>query len=244
MSFPERGAEAVHLPQRRGRRLDVQLPGLREVGLAQVEIVGGKEVARLLADGAGEDRRIHQHEVALVEEVADRLHHLVPHPRDRHLAPAPEPQVPVLEQELGPVFLGRHREIDAPAQQLEARHRELDARRRARILPYHPGHRHRRLLRQGQEQRPGIVADFPLGEHALHVARTVAQHEEGDLPARSRGHDPPAERHRLAHVAREFVDVSACHGGRRLLAGHPSVNLRRAGGFAYSQSYRPSPSAD
>src|SRR2546430_10014511 len=39
-----------------------------------------------------------------VEEVPDRLDHLVAHPRDRDLAPAPQPEVAMFEQERGAVL--------------------------------------------------------------------------------------------------------------------------------------------
>src|SRR2546422_7884009 len=43
-------------------------------------------------DRTREDRRVDQDEVPLVEEVPDRLDHLVAHTRDRDLAPAPQPR--------------------------------------------------------------------------------------------------------------------------------------------------------
>jgi len=73
-------------------------------------------MAGRFADRPGEDRRVHQDEMPLVEEVADRLDHLVAHPRDRHLAPAAEPEVAVLEQERGPVLLRGDREVGAGPQ--------------------------------------------------------------------------------------------------------------------------------
>jgi len=60
----------------------------------------------VLADGAREDRRVDQDEATLVEEIADRLNHLVAHAGDRHLAPRAEPEVTVLEQVGGAVLLG------------------------------------------------------------------------------------------------------------------------------------------
>ena len=104
--------EAVDLPERGRGGLTIELAGLRQVRLAEVEVVGGEELPRLLPDGPGQDRGVDQGEVALVEEVADGLHHLVPYSGDRCLLPAPEPEVPVLEEEAGAVVLGRDRKID------------------------------------------------------------------------------------------------------------------------------------
>ena len=116
------GPKQYTLPERGGGRLDVQLAGLRQVRLAQVEVLGRRRAFPACSPiAAGQDRRVHQHEAALVEEVADRLDHLVPHPGDRHLAAAAQPEVPVLEQERGAVLLGRDREVAAGPEDLRDR---------------------------------------------------------------------------------------------------------------------------
>src|SRR5258708_23287601 len=107
----ERGAETITLAQRRGGGLDVQLARLGQISLAEIEVVGGKEIPCRLADRAGENRRIDEREALLVEEVAGRLDHFVSHARDRHLAAAAQPEEPVLEQERGAGLLARTREI-------------------------------------------------------------------------------------------------------------------------------------
>src|SRR5439155_3474834 len=122
----ERRAEAVHFAKRRRRGFDVQLAGLGEVGFPEVEIVGREQSARVLADGAGENRRVYEREAPLVEEIADRLDRLMPHARDRDLAPAAQPQVPVLEQERGSVLLGGAWELVTRAQDTEVAGGELD----------------------------------------------------------------------------------------------------------------------
>ena len=142
----ERGAEAVHLAERRRRGLDVQLAGLGEVGLAEVEVLGREQGAGVLADGAREDRRVDEGEAALVEEIAHRLDHLVTHPGDRDLAPAAQPQMPVLEQEGGAVLLGTDREVGARAEDVEVARRELDPAGAPRIGPHGAGHRDRGFL--------------------------------------------------------------------------------------------------
>jgi hypothetical protein len=157
------GAEAVDLPQGGGRRLDVELPGLREVCLAEVEIVGREEISRLLTDRSRQDRRVHQGEPLLVEVVADGLLDLVAHPGDRGLPAAPEPQVSMLEEESRPMFFGGDRILEARAEDLEAGHRQLVPARRARLFPHDPGQRDAGLLRQGAERRPDGLRDLLLG---------------------------------------------------------------------------------
>src|SRR4029453_19312397 len=69
-------AEGVDSPQRSGCSLPVQLAGLGEIRGALLEVFG-REKATALADRGSEDRGIDPDEPALVEEVVDRLLHLV-----------------------------------------------------------------------------------------------------------------------------------------------------------------------
>ena len=82
---PEGRAEAVDLAERRGGRLEVELARLAQVGLV-AEVVGLEEGRGALAGRRGQDRRVDQDEVALVEEVADRLLDLAAHPQRGALA--------------------------------------------------------------------------------------------------------------------------------------------------------------
>ncbi len=90
---------------RRGGRLTIELAGLCQVGLAEVEILGREELARLLTDRAGKDRGIDANEAARVVEVVDRLLDLVAHARNRDLLLAAEPEMPMLEEEGGAMLL-------------------------------------------------------------------------------------------------------------------------------------------
>src|SRR5207249_2472241 len=150
----ERGPEAVHFAERRRGRLDVQLPRLGEVGGAEVEVLGREQIPRRLADRAGEDGRVDQDEVALVEEVADRLDHLVAHARDGDLAAAAQPQVAMFEQEGGAVLLWRDGEVVARSDDLQVRGGELDAARRARVGPHGARDLDRGLLGELRERLP------------------------------------------------------------------------------------------
>src|SRR6266545_4444040 len=203
----ERRPEAVHFAERGGRRFDVELARLRQVRGAEVEVLGGEEVPRRFADRAGEDRRVDEDEAALVEEVADRLDHLVAHAGDGHLVPAPQPQVAVLEQEGGAVLLGRDWEIVARSDDLQVRGRELDAARRAPVGAHDAADFERRLLREPAERLPGRVRHVALGENRLQVARAVADDDERDLPARAGGHHPAADGDRLADELRQRFDA-------------------------------------
>src|SRR5207237_7451231 len=88
----ERRSEAIDLAERGRRGFDVELPRLRQIGLAQIEVVDRKERARVLADRSGENWRVDQRELPLVEKVADRLDDFMTHPRDRHLLLRAQPQ--------------------------------------------------------------------------------------------------------------------------------------------------------
>src|SRR5438876_4615925 len=62
----ERRTEAIDLAERGGSGFDVELPGLREIGLAEVEVIDGKQRSRMLTDRSGENRRVHEREMAIL----------------------------------------------------------------------------------------------------------------------------------------------------------------------------------
>src|SRR5437667_314059 len=221
----ERGPEAVHLAVCRRRGFDVQLAGLGQIRRAQVEVLSREQVPGGFADRAREDRRVDQHKVALVEEVADRLDHFLADRSGLDRAAAAQPQVPVLEQEGGAVLLGRDREILARPEDRHVGGRELDTPRRPRVGAHQPRHLDGRLLREPAERLPGGVGDILLGEDHLQVTRAVAQHHERDLAARARGHHPAAHEDRAAPEARQRLDTMKV-GHRRgiLVAGFWAVN--------------------
>src|SRR2546425_574833 len=122
-----------------GGGLDVELPRLCEVGGAQVEVLDGEQMPGRLTDRTREDRRVDHDEVPLVEEVPDRLDHLVAHPRDRDLAPAPQPEVAMFEQERGAVLFRGDGEIDAGSENHQVGGGELDAAGGARVGAHRTG---------------------------------------------------------------------------------------------------------
>ncbi len=208
---PERRSEAVHLAERRRRRLDVELTGLGEVGLAEIEVIGTEQLPGLLADGAGEDRSVHQGEVALEEEIADGLDDLVTHLGDRHLPSAPQPEVPVLKEKLGAVLLGLNRELGTHSEDLQIAHVHLVATGRARLGAHRARERHRGLLGQRGEPLPDGLRHFLAGQHPLQVAGAVADDDERDLSAGADVAHPPLDRHGEAFVAGQLGDTGVRH---------------------------------
>ena len=101
-----------------------------------VEVRDGEEGGGAFAGGRREDRRIGQDEPLAVEEVADAVDNLVPHPQDRRLPAAADPEVAPVEQVVDAVFLGRDGVVAGLAHDLEGRYVDLVAARGPRVLPY------------------------------------------------------------------------------------------------------------
>jgi len=62
-----------------------------------------------LSDGLGQNRRVHQREIAFVEEIPDRLLDFVPNARNCALAWRPQPEMSVVEKEVDAVLFGLDR---------------------------------------------------------------------------------------------------------------------------------------
>ena len=112
-------AEAVHLAERQRAGLDVELTALRQVRLL-VEVRRLEQRRRALAGGRREDRRVEEHEAALVEVLAAGAHHLAADAQDGVLARRAHPQVAVVEQEGDAVLLRRDRILRGLVHDLEA----------------------------------------------------------------------------------------------------------------------------
>src|SRR2546423_11736783 len=74
----------------------VELPGLRKVGGAFVEVFG-REESTALANCSSEDRCINQKKVTIVKEIANTLLDFVANRGDCTLAIAPQPQITFVE---------------------------------------------------------------------------------------------------------------------------------------------------
>ena len=91
-------AEAVDPAERHRVGLVIELAALREKRGVLLEVLHREERGRPLAGRRGEDRRVAQDEAAAIEEVTDRVDHLVAHAQDRGLTLRPNPQMPAIEQ--------------------------------------------------------------------------------------------------------------------------------------------------
>src|SRR5690606_576565 len=145
--------------ERGGRRLDVELAGLREVGLL-VEVIDLAEAGAALADRAGQDRGIDTREAALVEEVGDRLLDLIAHTHDGALLLRPQPEVTMIEQEVDTVLFRLDRVFGARADDDHVVDRDLIAAGRARVRTHRTGHVYAGFLRQRLEACPDVCADL------------------------------------------------------------------------------------
>src|SRR6266545_4936660 len=221
----ERRAEAIHLAEGGGGGLDVQLAGLREIGFLQIEVVHREQRARMLADRAGENRRVDERELPLVEEIANRLDDFVADVRDRHLLLGAQPQVAVLEQERGAMFFRGDREIGARAEDVEISRLHLDAPGRARLEPHDACDFDRRLLCKFLKRVPNPGPHVPFRENRLQHPGAVPHHHERDLPARAGRRHPAAHDNALPGVLRQLRNpMTFGHRGGILVAGLFSVN--------------------
>jgi len=174
-------AEAVDLAKSGRCRFSIELTGLRQIRRPFVEVLRCEQ-STTLADRRGEYRSVHQGEIALVEEVADRLFGLVADPRDRALPRRSQPEMPVVEEEVDPVLFWLDRIVDrALSINGELRYRELESARRARIRTHLALDFDRRFLSELSEARPAIRRYRVLDENCLQQAGAVPQHDERDL---------------------------------------------------------------
>src|SRR5262245_22507262 len=105
----KRWAEAVDLPEGERPRLGIELSALGQIRLALAEVVELEQVAGAFARGRCQNRRIEEHEPALVKEVAAGLNHLAADSQDRVLARRAHPEVALVQQKRDAVFLGCYR---------------------------------------------------------------------------------------------------------------------------------------
>src|ERR1019366_4953156 len=89
----------------------IELAGLREEGVALVEIFRGEEAAPL-ADRRGEDRRVDAQESARIVKVVRRLLELAADARDRDLPRRAQPERAVVEEKIDAVLLRLNRIVE------------------------------------------------------------------------------------------------------------------------------------
>jgi hypothetical protein len=215
----ERRAEAVDLAERLGRRLHVELAGLREERRL-AEVVDLEQVRRPLRGGGREDRRVDRGEAVPVEPLAERALDLGPDAEHRRRLAAAQVEVALLHQEADAVLLLAERELgDARADDGERRDGELDAARGARVGAHGPRHRDAALERDLVGRLELLVGDRALLDDRLDHARAVAQLEETELARGPAAEDPAGEDDGGAHALGQFADGVPTAGATGIDAG-------------------------
>ncbi len=204
------GTERIHLAQRHSGRFHIKLARLREKRLL-VEIVDGEERAGAFTRRRSNDGRIGQREAAFVEEVARRLDDLGPHSQNRRLPLGSHPEMPVLHQEVGAVFLGSNRvrrRLRHALHDLHIRHIELVAAMGPLVGANLAFDNDARLLRQGLDRIEHFRRDRVLRHNPLNDARAVAKLREQQLATFAQVVEPTADRDRLAFMLADFGNRS------------------------------------
>src|SRR5687767_5373034 len=213
----ERGPEAVHLAVRHRAGLHVELAGLREGGIAQIEVLCLEQRARLLADRPSEDRRVEAHESPVAEELPDPEDHLVTDAHDVPRTGGSEPQVAMVEEEVDPVFLGTDRIVLRYLYGLDPGQRQLVPARGAGVLPHRTADHERGLLCESLVGAPGVRLDVLLDQDALRDPAAVANQEERDPATRALVIQPAAQLDRFSNVVAQVGDrypLCVAHFGR------------------------------
>src|SRR5581483_1663259 len=208
----ERRAEAVDTAEGSSSRLEIKLAGLRQERLL-AEVVRLEQRRRSLSRVGGEDRRIDQDEIAIVEKVANRFLDLIANAQDRMLILRAQPEMAHVHEERGAVLFRCDRIILRGAEDLERFDAELDATLRALFRANLARHANRRLLRDGIGSVPRLRAHFLLEDDALQVTAAITNDGELQLARRALVVQPAADRDFLANVLREILDSDVRHKG-------------------------------
>ena len=207
----ERRTEDIYLAEGHGAGFPVQLAGLREIRLPQVEIVGLEERGRPLTGGGGENRCVEENESSRIEEFPDRPDHLVAYPQYRVCPAGAEPEVTTVHQKIDAVLLGSDGIVVRNMYDLEVAHVHLKAARGALLLPDPSCQGERSLLGQLIEPGKHVLGDAPLHHHPLEVAGAVAEDRETYLAARALVIQPALDRDGFSLVRRQVFDINAVH---------------------------------
>ncbi len=131
-------AECIRFTERRGGRFVIKLAGLRQIRFLVAEVIDLEQRRRAFARGRREDRRVGKRKSVVVKIIAHGLDDRVPDFQNCVLLFRADPQMPVVHQEFGAVFLRRDRIIVHVLQDLDVLHVEFDADRRPRVFLYRP----------------------------------------------------------------------------------------------------------
>src|SRR5690606_38976110 len=205
-----------------------------------VEVVELEERAGALDGVAGEDGRVHLDVAVLLEVGVDGLDDAVADAHDGPLPLAPQPQVPVVHEELDAVRLRRDRVVLGAAEQLDGRRPDLEAADLPLVGDDGAGDAERVLLRGlvGRLERGGV--HLLLVHDALHEAGAVAEDEEDEALGAALVVEPAAEGDGQAFVPREVADggvgvgqggVERRERGAERYAGAGGARRQRMGGW-------------
>ena len=210
---PEGRPEAIDLAERHHPRLDVQLPGLGQVGRAQVEVGGGEEGAGALGGAGGQNGRIEADEAALVQVFLGGRLHLGADAQEGVLFGGAHPEVAVFHQKADAVLLGGDRVIPGDLYRLDGLNRQFIAARSPPVGAHPPGDDQGGFLGQRLGGGEGLGGDLRLEDDALNQAAAVA-HQEKDEPALfPLMVKPPAQGDFLPFVTGDFGNGNdRCHG--------------------------------
>ncbi len=169
----------------------------------------------MFPDGPGEDGCIDPDEVVLVEEVVDRLLHLVANLQARPLEGRPEPEVAVVQEKVHPVLLGLNGVVLRQGENVQPADSELVPPRSPIVGLHRPRYPHGAFLGEVPQGLPHRLRELLLQEDALDDPRSIPHHREGHLPMTTGGLHPAGQGHGLAFVGAEVTNLGSVggHGG-------------------------------
>jgi hypothetical protein len=193
-------AEIVNTPERHRVGLGIQLPALRQEDFLILEVIDWEQRRGSLARGGRENWRIGENEPPLVEKIADRGDHFVPHAQDGRLPLRSNPQVPSIEQIIDAVLFGRNRVVRRVAYDLEIRDVELVTAWCPAVSPHAAMHHNRGFLGEMIGGLELVIADGGLRDDRLDKPGAVAHGQKVDFAARPTVVQPAADRDLLSAV--------------------------------------------
>ena len=212
----EGGAEAVDAAERHGRRFDVELAGLGEVGLVVAEVVHLEELGGAFAGVGREDGWIGADEAVGVEVLGGGAHDGGADAEDGGLARGADPEVAVLHEEVDAGFfeldgvggfvgdaLGDGDVVDV----------ELEAGGGAGVGADAAGDDEGGFEGEGLEGLEYVLGDGGFGDDALDGAGAVAEDGEEELAGGAEIVEPAAEGDGLAFVLADVGDGGEDGGG-------------------------------
>ena len=198
------------MPKRHGGRFDIELAGLREIGLL-VKIVDREKRGRAFACGGRDDRRVGQREAAVVEEIAGGLDDLGAHAKNGGLALRAHPEMAMLHQEVGAVLFGRDGiriGLGNALHDLHVRDIEFVSAVRALVGADFAFDDHTGFLGESLDRFEDFGRDGVLRHNALNDAGAVAKMREQQFAALAQVVEPAADGDGLAFVLADFGDRS------------------------------------